>query len=163
MVARMNVLTMPGAMLERGFWLYVWRVDTPKGERLYVGRTGDNSTPHATPPYQRMGQHLGHLENQNMLRQHLEHDGIVPEDCASFQLITFGPLFPEARDMNAHRRPRDIMAALEKELADALLTSGYHVMNTVKCRKPLNGSLWVQVREAFSEHFPGLRARIQAD
>ena len=29
-----HVLTMPGAMLHRGFWLYVWRVETPAGELL---------------------------------------------------------------------------------------------------------------------------------
>ena len=31
-----HLLTLPGAMLQRGFWLYVWRVETPKGEFLYV-------------------------------------------------------------------------------------------------------------------------------
>ena len=29
-------LTLPGPMLQRGFWLYVWRVETPKGERLLL-------------------------------------------------------------------------------------------------------------------------------
>jgi hypothetical protein len=38
-LASMHCLTLPGPMLQRGFWLYVWRVQTPKGERLYVGRT----------------------------------------------------------------------------------------------------------------------------
>ena len=37
--ASLHRLTLPGPMLQRGFWLYVWRVQTPKGERLYVGRT----------------------------------------------------------------------------------------------------------------------------
>ncbi len=49
-------LTMPGAMLERGFWLYVWRIASPIGELLYVGRTGDSASPNASPPFMRMGQ-----------------------------------------------------------------------------------------------------------
>ena len=53
-LASLHRLTLPGPMLQRGFWLYVWRVQTPKGERLYVGRTGDSSSPHATAPYTRV-------------------------------------------------------------------------------------------------------------
>jgi len=37
-------LTIAGATLRRGFWLYVWDAAAPSGDRLlYVGRTGDNS------------------------------------------------------------------------------------------------------------------------
>ena len=95
MAAATYALTLPGSMLQRGFWLYVWRVETPKGEMLYVGRTGDNSSPFATAPYQRMGQHLGHVKTQNALRRHLAKNDIEPEDCTSFHLITHGPLYPE--------------------------------------------------------------------
>ncbi|MBI2898586.1 MAG: hypothetical protein HYY17_00205 [Planctomycetes bacterium] len=150
-------LTLPGPMLERGFWLYVWRTETPEGEYLYVGRTGDNSSPNATPPYQRMGQHLGHAKTQNALRQHLERHGIAPERCTQFHLIAHGPLFPEAADMAAHVGPRDVVAALEKALADNLLASGYRVLNTVNCRKILDPKLWSEVRAAFARHFPKLR------
>ncbi len=156
MAAGLHTLTLPGPMLERGFWLYVWRVETSKGEFLYIGRTGDSSSPHATPPYQRMGQHLGHQKAQNMLRQNLEKKGIEPELCTSFELIAYGPMFPEAKDMAAHRIPRDIMAALEKKLADALIESGYNVLNTTNCRKTLDKNLWDEVRDAFAKHFPKL-------
>ena len=156
MGAGLHTLTLPGPMLERGFWLYVWHVETPKSEFLYVGRTGDSSSPHATPPYQRMGQHLGHQKAQNMLRQNLEKKGIEPELCTSFELIAYGPMFPEAKDMPAHRIPRDIMAALEKKLADALIESGYNVLNTMNCRKTLDKKLWNEVLDAFAEHFPKL-------
>ena len=41
-------VTLDGAMLRRGFWLYVWEITTPNGEKvLYVGRTGDSSSPNA--------------------------------------------------------------------------------------------------------------------
>lgn len=157
MAAATHTLTLPGAMLERGFWLYVWRVETPVGEYLYVGRTGDNSSPNASAPYQRMGQHLGRQKNQNALRKHLDHCGIVPEHCKNFHLITYGPLFEQAVGMDDHEAPRDVMAALEKALADTLKTAGYQVMNKVYCRKPLDKALFTSVREAFAKQLPKLQ------
>jgi hypothetical protein len=159
MKAGTHTLTLPAAMLERGFWLYVWRVEAPAGEYLYVGRTGDTSTPYATPPYQRMGQHLGHQKNQNALRKYLESNGIEPERCHAFHLIAHGPLFPQAQDMASHLAPRDIVAALEKALAEALTAAGYDVMNTVYCRKPLDARLFAKVQAAFAAHFPSLACR----
>ena len=72
MPASTPTLTLPGAMIERGFWVYVWRIASPVGELLYVGRTGDSSSPKAATPFARMGQHLGTNERQNMVRRHLE-------------------------------------------------------------------------------------------
>lgn len=154
MAAGTHMLTLPGAMLQRGFWLYVWRVDTPKGEMLYVGRTGDSSSPNAAPPYTRMGQHLGHVKASNALRAHLVRVGIEPEACREYDLIAHGPLFEEQADMDTHRGPRDIVAALEKQLACALEAGGYKVLNTVNCRHPLDGKAWSAVRTAFIEYFP---------
>lgn len=156
MTARTHTLTMPGAMLQRGFWLYVWRVDTPQGEMLYVGRTGDNPSPNAAPPYARMGQHLGHVKASNALRTHLLRVGIAPEECKEFSFIAHGPIYPEQKDMEAHRGPRNIVAALEKELACALGSVGYNVLNTVRSRQPLDSEAWDKVKAAFSEHFPAL-------
>jgi len=156
-------LTLPAAMLRRGFWLYVWRVEAPGGELLYVGRTGDSSSPNATPPYQRMGQHLGHQKTQNALRRHLEGRGIKPEACRAFHLIAHGPLYAEAQDMIAHTAPRDTVAALEKALADKLRLAGYEVLNTVHCRKPLDEKLFARVLAAFADHLPALRRRAAAE
>ncbi|PZQ45693.1 MAG: hypothetical protein DI551_06700 [Micavibrio aeruginosavorus] len=153
-------------MLQRGFWLYVWKVETPKGERLYVGRTGDSSSPNATAPYTRMGQHLGFAKNQNALRKHLMDAGVFPEECKSFHLISHGPIYPEiTKDedsdrhdlMVAHKPLRDLVAAMEKALADELRLAGYHVMNTVNCRQSYDGTVWLAVREAFAEYFPMMK------
>jgi hypothetical protein len=149
-------LVVPGAMLARGFWLYVWKVNTPSGEFLYVGRTGDSSSPNATPPYQRMGQHLGHQPTQNALRKHLKCRGIEAEHCMSFKMTAFGPLFDQQPDMTSHKVPRDIVAALEKKLADSLNAAGHDVLNTVKCRMPLDLQLWNTVRAAFAIEYPRL-------
>lgn len=65
-------LDLPGGMTERGFWLYVWEVKVEADEVLYVGRTGDNSSPYASSVYRRMGQHLGDADNTNALLRHLK-------------------------------------------------------------------------------------------
>lgn len=160
-----HTLTLPGPMLERGFWLYVWRVETPGSEMLYVGRTGDNSSPHASAPYTRMGQHLGKAETQNALRKHLEKRGLDLAAC-TFHLVSHGPLYAEiakadgatrAALMEAHLPLRDIVGAMEKALAEALAAAGYDVLNTVKWKPPLDAGLWAPVRAAFAEAFPRLK------
>lgn len=165
MAADTHILTLPAAMLRRGFWLYVWRVETTKGEMLYVGRTGDNSSPHATAPFTRMGQHLGYAPNQNALRRHLKAEGIEAEECGTFHLISHGPLFEEVRRkdgddraalMELHIPVRNIVGAFEKVLAEELKAAGYRVLNTVKWKHPHDIEGWNAVREAFSLHFPRL-------
>ena len=56
MPASTYTLTFPGAMNARGFWLYVWRIESPKGELLYVGCTGDSASANAASPIKRLGQ-----------------------------------------------------------------------------------------------------------
>jgi hypothetical protein len=91
---RTYTVTIDGRTLHRGFWLYVWEVTAPGGEKLlYVGRTGDNSTPNVQSPFNRMGQHLGNTES-SMLRNHLVKRDVVPERC-QFRLVAHGPIFDE--------------------------------------------------------------------
>lgn len=92
-----------------------------------------------------------------MVRQHLEKCGTNPEDCASFELIAYGPLFPQAPNMDEHKGPRDKVAALERVLAETLRGATYTVMNEVHSLKQLDDGLWEQVREAFACHFPKIR------
>ncbi len=160
-----QVITLPAAVLRRGFWLYVWRVETHKGEFLYVGRTGDNSSPYATAPFTRMGQHLGFSANQNALRKHLKIRDLDAEDCDNFQLISHGPLFGEVKGetgvdrsalMALHVPIRNLVGALEKMLAEELKAAGYEVLNTVKWKHPHDIDAWNDVKEAFSIYFPRL-------
>jgi len=164
-------LTLPGAMLRRGFWLYVWQVEVPGQLEpwLYVGRTGDNSSPNAASPYTRMGQHLGSLDNQNALRKHLVAKGLTLEEC-TFHLIANGPIHPEVErptdpderksrraEFFVHHRPlRDEIGAYERDLAAALQTAGYRVLNTVKWKPAGDPARWQEVFKAFAEHFPKL-------
>ena len=164
-MAGLHTLTLPGPMLQRGFWLYVWRIDTPKGERLYVGRTGDNSSPYATAPYTRMGQHLGFQKASNSLRRLLTEQGIKPEQCGQFDLVSYGPIFPEigktaeqdhGEQMELHKPFRDRMAALERDLRDALADAGYSVLNVVRSKTQSDPVKWRDVLAAFSANFPKL-------
>jgi len=147
-----------GGVLQRGFWLYVWEVTpTDKTQLYYVGRTGDSSSTNAQSPFNRMGQHLGFAKNSNMLRRHLIQHGAVPESCA-FRLIALGPIELEARapGRREHDQRRDLVAAMEKALAELLASSGLTVMNRVACRKPLDVERFAHVRVAFSTAFPQL-------
>jgi hypothetical protein len=51
-------MSFDGNVLARGFWLYVWDIRGPSFRRLYVGRTGNSSSPNAQSPFKRIGQHL---------------------------------------------------------------------------------------------------------
>jgi hypothetical protein len=153
-----RALTFGGELLQRGFWLYVWKVTTPEQAHLYyVGRTGDSSSSNAQSPFNRMGQHLGFNDKSNVLRRQLVSKGVAPESC-SFALVTHGPILAESKGEAQHRNRRDTVAALEKGLADAMSDVGYEVMNTVHCRKPIDAELFAEVHAAFAAHFPALQA-----
>jgi hypothetical protein len=160
-------MTLPGGMLKRGFWLYVWRVQTPKGEMLYVGRTGDNSSPNATAPYTRMGQHLGFIKTSNALRSRLLDAGVAAEDCKEFRLIAHGPIYPEVSKqqdsdrstlMKMHLPLRNLVGAMEKALAEELVAAGYKVLNKVKWPHVHDPEVWLVVRDAFRTEFPKIGA-----
>ena len=75
-------VTLEGAMLRRGFYLYVWEITTPEGENvLYVGRTGDSSSANAQSLFKRLGQNLGDMATTSMVRNNLENRGIDPTEC----------------------------------------------------------------------------------
>ncbi|MGA8005125.1 MAG: hypothetical protein WCA17_03415, partial [Burkholderiales bacterium] len=74
-------LSFGGAVLERGFWLYVWRVTNGTKRFLYVGRTGDSSSQFAASPFARIGQHLDlrPKASANMLHRHIRSRGLDPK------------------------------------------------------------------------------------
>jgi hypothetical protein len=102
-----------------------------------------------------MGHHLGVNEKSSVLRRRLLRIGFDPEGC-DFRLIAHGPILREAASQQAHRRPRDVTAALEAALALALNEAGYDVINTVNCRMQLDNRLFAKVRKAFANEFPRL-------
>jgi hypothetical protein len=103
-----------GAILERGFWLYVWRIKCKNREFYYVGRTNDSSSQFATSPFSRLSRHLDISENAsaNMILRHVKQRDFNPISC-SFEMIAVGPIFPEQSSLAQHRKIRDIIAPLE--------------------------------------------------
>lgn len=166
MTAATHILSLPGKMLSRGIWLYVWRVETPQGEMPYIRRTGYSSSPHPTAPYTRMGKHLGFSKAANSLRRLLTENSITPEECDNYGLISHGPIYAEIglkegqlrdKQMRLHKPVRAKMAGLEKKLRDALYDSGYWVLNVVYSKKACDENVWNDVLTAFSVHFPNLK------
>jgi len=146
-------VALEGGTLRRGFWLYVWEVTTLNGQKLlYVGRTGDISSPKAASPFNRMGQYLGSIKASNMLRKHLKNRDVVPEDCI-FRFVAHGPILAEAANWSGHVPRRDVVGGLEQQLERALRQAGWEVMNTVKGSFELDEELWEEVRPAFAERF----------
>lgn len=157
---RLHELRFGGDILRRGFWLYVWEVTPLRGPPLYyVGRTGDSSSTNAQSPFNRMAQHLGFAVNSNMLRRHLALRDVEPEDCA-FRLVALGPLEEEsiAEGRHEHDGRRDLVAAMERALAETMVAAGCLVMNTVPSRKTLDAARFADVRAAFASAFPVLAA-----
>ncbi len=127
--AKIAKASFSGRILDRGFWLYVWKVTGPHKTVLYVGRTGDSSSANASSPFSRLSAHLQSKDTAkgNTLHRQLVHAGIDPIK-ADFQMAAVGPLFAEQRTWTDHRPFRDRMAAMEKELAERLLGSGWDVV-----------------------------------
>ena len=118
-----------GEVLERGFWLYVWEIKEGDTKHLYVGRTGDSSSPNASSPFNRIGQHLDFRENAkgNSLAKGLKEVGINPKK-SKFRMLAMGPFFPEQESFESHKQFRDQMATFEHELARYLQSNGYSVL-----------------------------------
>ena len=120
-----------GKILERGFWLYVWRVVENTRTVWYIGRTGDNSSSNAASPFSRLSQHLDLRPSAtaNMLAKNLLSSGLNPENC-EYNLLTLGPIFPEQETFDAHVPYRDIVGLLEAELAFNISHRGLEVIGS---------------------------------
>ena len=156
MTLAVHRMSFSGALLERGFWLYVWKIASKDGRLvLYVGRTGDSSSHYAASPFNRVGQHLDFRPTAkgNAMARQLASAGIDPTG-STFDMIAIGPLFPEQRTHEAHRPHRDTVAALECRMAKTLTEWGYEVVGTHSSKKPLDKELWARVEDVLRQHVP---------
>ncbi|MFC1971345.1 hypothetical protein ACFLV0_05425 [Chloroflexota bacterium] len=130
-IMKLHRVIFTGSLLERGFWLYVWRVKSVNADFVYVGRTGDSSSKYAASPFSRLSRHLDISENAsaNMLLRHIKRRGLDPISC-SFEIIALGPLYKEQYSLEEHRKIRDIVAPLENVLAHYLHKKGYEVVGS---------------------------------
>lgn len=138
-----------GEVLERGFWLYVWEITEGTARHLYVGRTGDSSSPHASSPFNRIGQHLDFRENAKgaSLAKRLKEAGVNPKK-SKFRMLALGPFFPEQEDFEAHKPYRDQMATFEYALAEYLKNKGHSVLGIHHQGTTVSSSQLNQVKES---------------
>lgn len=143
-----------GAILERGFWLYAWRITSGTEQAYYVGRTGDSSSRFAASPFARLGQHLDVRPNAtaNMLLRHVRKLGFEPLSC-KYELVAFGPLFPEQSTLELHRSYRDRIAPLETALASYLKARGFRVVGKHGTKGVAEPALLRILEEAFKLEF----------
>lgn len=133
-----------GSILSRGFWIYVWHVTTRGGSRfVYVGRTGDTSSPNAQSPFRRVGQHVDPNSDSksNALARNLFKNGIDPVSC-HFKFTALGPIYEERGDMESHVPVRDKTAALERKTADWFRDRGYEVLGSHPKRRTVDENAW---------------------
>ncbi|MCK4819475.1 AbiV family abortive infection protein, partial [bacterium] len=148
-------MSFDGALLERGFWLYIWDIKTLTERYLYVGRTGDSSSPNAASPFARIGQHLDARPNAraNSIARRLKEKNVLPSS-GTFEMLAIGPLFLEQATLTDHNVYRDQMAALERDLAKYLRESGYNVLGTHASRKSVNEKMLTKVLKIVKKRFP---------
>jgi hypothetical protein len=144
-----------GRLLKRGFWLYIWDIKEEGRRHLYVGRTGDSSSPHAASPFRRIGQHLDGRDGAkaNLLYRRLRDERLDPERC-TFEMTAIGPLFEEQLSMDEHRPVRDTVAALEGALARELRERGYDVLGTHPDGSLADPAMMLQVLNVVDARFP---------
>jgi len=149
-----------GAILERGFWLYIWRIQSDTRTFFYVGRTGDSSSKYAASPFSRLGQHLDvrQTATANMLLRHVRKMGLDPLAC-NYELIALGPLFPEQPTLDLHREIRDRIASIEAELASYLRAKGLEVVGNHLTTNIADPRLFAEVQRAFDAALVNLTAK----
>jgi hypothetical protein len=139
-------LSFNGALLKRGFWLYLWQVRAKRRTVYYVGRTGDSSSRYAGSPFGRVGMHfdLRHTARANSLIRRLRVENLDPESC-DFRLVALGPIYPEQMTFELHVPIRNAIATLEHELASVLRERGFEVLGKHYPSAPLDKRLFRRV------------------
>ena len=157
----MHQVAFDGAILQRGFWVYVWRVRHKAGELLYVGRTGDSSSKYAASPFARLGQHLDirSTATANMLLRQIWKRRLNPLSCR-YSLVAIGPLFREQRSLRAHRPFRDRVASIETALAQQLRIDGHVVVGSHSSPRVVDAALYFARCEQRSRHQPASHAQL---
>lgn len=122
-------LAFDGALLQRGFWLYVWEITHNGNRYYYVGRTGDSSSAKASSPLNRVGLHFDIRRNAkaNSLLRKLKTEKINPSEC-HYRMLAIGPLYKEQDTFKQHKPYRDIIATIEHQVAQTLKNRGLIVL-----------------------------------
>ena len=156
MPLRTHILSVPGASVTRGFWIYVCRVESPEGELVYVGQTGDTNFPYSQSAFNRLSKHLVKSGNTSSLFERPRAEGIQPWECGEIRMVAVGPIFAETGDRGEFDVRKNAIRELERRLCRDMTDAGYQVINNARRRGELDEELWQQVRAEFAVHFPRL-------
>jgi hypothetical protein len=145
-----------GALLRRGFWVYVVEVASAGEKYYYVGRTGDTSSPFASSLFARLAAHLNQRPSAkgNSLFRRVGELQLECSEC-SYRVVGAGPLFEQQADMNRHKPLRDKVAALESHVAWLLRSRGYQVIGSHPRAATVDEALLERVLPIIDQHFPG--------
>ena len=148
-------MSFDGSLLARGFWIYVWNVRDANQSHVYVGRTGDSSSPNASSPFHRIGQHLDIrlTAKANSLTKLLQGKQMEPSAC-HFEMVGIGPLHDEVSNMDEHRPLRDRVGAIEKAVAGMLRDRNYSVLGVHHARETPDENVMRKIRPIIEQHFP---------
>jgi hypothetical protein len=147
-----------GSILKRGFWIYIWTIHTQReGFLIYVGRTGDTSSPNAQSAFNRVSQHVDPNPNSrsNTLARNLRGLGISPESC-KFKFTAIGPIENECDTMEAHIPIRNRIAALERRTADWFRNRGYKVLGNHPRPGDIDPDVWQKIESELTIRFAKL-------
>jgi hypothetical protein len=150
--SRLHQFTLPPALLQRGFWIYVWKIHRPdRTPTFYIGMTGDTGSYRAQSPMNRVAAHLGNNQRSNALLRYLRGKGITLEACKNLEFGAYGPIGKVPSEPEAYRHARGKIAALEKALWLDLKASGAEMLNDCPtCRVAVVPCEFEPVRAAFT-------------
>lgn len=166
MTIRTHVLSVPGATAARGFWLYACRAESPRGELVYVGRTGTGggkpSQRRAQSVFYRLARHINKDEpnNTSSFFDLSVCKDFHPRDCGEIRMVAVGPIFEDTTDQDEYRKRLDRVSAMEWQLCKDMTRAGYQVINVPTEKGILDPQLWREVRAEFAVHFPRLNAGV---
>jgi|GEM_PF-4335312 len=116
-----------GKIVQRGFWIYIWKIAHKGRLYFYVGRTGDSSSVNAASPMSRMSAHFGRNVVANALKRNLKEQAVELHEC-TFECFCFGPLMEEKENWSDHVVARDILATIEANIARYLKKKHFNVL-----------------------------------
>jgi hypothetical protein len=149
-------MSFQGEILKRGFWLYVWQINSER-KYLYIGQTGDSSSPFASSAFIRAARHLDLKDTakSNSLFRKLKTADIDYLNC-QFEMLAIGPIDEEQQAMPEHSPLAAKIRALEGALANELKNRGYEILSTHHKIKNLDDVLFRKVLIAIERDLPRL-------
>jgi hypothetical protein len=152
MESKLHRFILPPILLQRGFWIYVWKISRRHfAPSFYIGMMGDTGSYRAQSPMNRVAAHIGNNKRSNALLRYLGRRGIVLHTCDKLEFGAYGPIGEVPAEREAYRRARGRIAALEKALWLEFKSSGAEMVNNCPaCSIPVVPSEFKPVRKAFA-------------